>query len=123
MGDEKSYEDRVIADLQALGFQVVRGGWPDVLILNGEGRWLMFAEIKTLQDHIRPSQERMLTALEGTPIPVRVITPKTFADIVKELQPRQRQRRTPRKPRLPEITEREMAEAVMRLPSYPTGRL
>lgn len=56
----------------AAGFTVLRGGWPDFLVIAPDGK-TSAAEIKSGSDRVSPAQARMHAALERAGIPVTVV--------------------------------------------------
>lgn len=64
-------ELRVLEKLQALGYEILKAGWPDFLaIKKGRGR---FIEVKRPNEKLRPSQIAMHEALRLLGIEVEVI--------------------------------------------------
>lgn len=57
-------EERFDTDAPGLGWKCLSTGWPDRLVFKSDGS-VMFVEIKSERDPIRPNQLRMLKALQS----------------------------------------------------------
>ncbi len=58
------------------GFEVIKGGWPDLLVAK-DGK-LQFIEIKGNGDKLSPKQIRVAQLLKSAGISVQVVKPKLY---------------------------------------------
>jgi hypothetical protein len=76
-------EQKIAKALQDRGFEVLRNGWPDFLVMSKEWDRGFCMEYKHHGDKVRPEQKRMHLALARFGIPTLIGTPD-FAEILKK---------------------------------------
>jgi VRR-NUC domain len=63
-------EEQVATEYREMGYEVLRGGWPDLMAVRDGS--VVLIEVKTEDDVVRPHQKQMHDVLEGLGFPVIV---------------------------------------------------
>ena len=107
------FEDEARAEIERDGWMILKTGWPDFIILDGDGELVCFAELKASGDKVRPEQKRVHDVLRRAGLQVCVVEERDLHKFVTQLG------LTGKK----EKTFLRLSDAVKRLPSfqpYPT---
>lgn len=81
-----SFEIECKRIIELEGYEVIRGGWPDFLVVDKLGRIKLLLEVKSALDRPSPAQERLASLFRRHGIDARIVWGSEMPDLIKELR-------------------------------------